>query len=344
MATKRANGEGSIRQRKDGTWEARITVGTNPGTEKPIRKSFYGKSQKEVRMKLQEAAKKVMEGDYCEPSKITVGQWLDIWLAEYLGSVKSGTASNYATHVRLHIKPALGAVKLSALKPPMIQKVYNELQKEGLSAKTIKNLHGCLHKALDAAEKVGYIVKNPSSACILPRVEEKEIKPLDEPEIKKLLQALQGHEHEALFKTALFTGLRSGEILCLTWYCVDFENGLLYIKNQITPTRQKGEQYSFGPLKNDKPRILAPAPFVMRVLSRRKIEQAEQRLRAGNGWNTACLSNLVFTDNVGRHLTQVGMWKVLQKVLASAGIEKHRFHDLRHPGMSPAVIKSKPAA
>ena len=129
MATKKrgANGGGSIRQREDGTWEARITLGTNPGTGKPVRKSIYGKTQKEVRQKMQKALVEVDEGTFTQQSKITVKQWLETWLAEYTGDVKDSTRTSYRQHMNNHIIPALGAVKLSALTPAACQKFINDL-------------------------------------------------------------------------------------------------------------------------------------------------------------------------------------------------------------------------
>ena len=82
-------------------------------------------------------------------------------------------------------------MKLSALQPPQIQQLYNNLQEKGLSAKTIKNLHGCIHKALDVAVRIGHLKTNPSEACILPRIVKKEIRPLDTPEISDFLSAIQ---------------------------------------------------------------------------------------------------------------------------------------------------------
>ena len=112
----------------------------------------------------------------------------------------------------------------------MIQKVYNDLiNVKGLSPKTVKNAHGCLHKALSVAVKIGYIAKNPSDACILPKINQAEIQPFDTPEITKLLETIKGDEHEALIKAALFTGMRSGELCGLTWDCVDFDQGLIYV-------------------------------------------------------------------------------------------------------------------
>ena len=141
-------------------WEARITTGYDPGTGKQIQRSFSGKTQKEVREKMQAAAVELNRGTYKEPLKMTVSEWLDIWLAEYLGGVKPMTVLNYTQHVNNHIKPALGAIKLETLNTHEIQSFYNDLQKPhgdkaGLSAKTVKCVNGVLHKALQQAVAIG---------------------------------------------------------------------------------------------------------------------------------------------------------------------------------------------
>ena len=323
MAKKRANGEGNIYKRDNGSWEARYTVNGK-------RHSIYGKTQTEVRKKLTEALSQIDREEYIEDSGMTVSQWLTIWQRDYLGNVKQGTADNYELQVRLYINPTLGEIKLSGLKPPAIQKLYNNLIAGGLSPKSVKNTHGCLHKALDIAVRVGCIAKNPTEACILPRITQKEITPLDTPDLTKLMKYLEGHEHEALFKTALFTGMRSGELLGLTWDCVDFEVGVIHVKKQLLQPRKKGGAFKFGTLKNDKPRTIAPAPFIMEVLKKHKKFQEQQRMDAGDVWNDGGFPDLVFTHADGSHLSQPTVWKILQKVLTGAGIEHHRFHDLRH--------------
>ena len=131
-----AQGAGTIRKKtvtRNGAaytyWEARITTGYDPGTGRQIQRSFSGKTQKEVREKMQDAAVELNSGTYKEPLKMTVGEWLDIWLVEYLGGVKPMTVLNYTQHVNNHIKPALGAIKLEALNTHEIQSFYNDLQK-----------------------------------------------------------------------------------------------------------------------------------------------------------------------------------------------------------------------
>ena len=328
--TRAAQGDGSIRQRPDGLWEGRYTLGADPGTGKQRRKSVYAPTQAECRKKLREATEAVANGTYFEPAKITVAEWFNLWLAEYLGSVKHATAISYGQHVKNHVLPNIGAVKLADLRAPMIQRIYNNLQRQGISPKTIKNLHGCIHKALEVAVRNDYIARNPADVCTLPRIEKSEIQPLDAPDIKKLLEALNGHKHEVLIKTAMFTGMRIGELIGLTWDCVDFENGVICVKKQLLRPRVKGEGYTYGTLKNDKPRTITPANAVMDMLRAHKRRQAQQRLLAGSAWDDGGFPGLVFTNELGGHLCHNHISKQLDKALEAAGIPKHRFHDLRH--------------
>ena len=333
MASKKrgANGGGSIRQRADGTWEARITLGTNPGTGKPMRKSIYGKTQKEVRQKMQKALVEVDEGSYTEQSKITVKQWMETWLAEFTGDVKDSTRTSYRQHMNNHIIPALGAVKLSEITPAACQKFINDLSRvKGLSAKTVKNVHGVLHHALKQAVRLGYMRMNPTEACTLPRIEKAKIDPLDAPEIKRLLDVLGDDVYSDVLRVDIFTGMREGEILGLQWSCVDFNRGTITIEKQLSRPRVKGEEYRFTSLKNDKPRTVQPAPFVMQILKRQRRRQAEQRIQAGGAWDDCGFPDLVFTSETGKYLNYTIVLRHLKKALEKAGLPEKRFHDLRH--------------
>ena len=343
MARKRANGEGSLRKRKNGTWEGRVSLGVNPETGKTITKSVYGRTQKEVREKMTallygeerqtespSAAPNAPAEQAPQADEMTVSEWLDIWLAEYLVDVKRGTYNAYESVVRLHLKPAFGKYRLSELKTPIIQKVLNQYRRDGKSPKYIKNIHGVLHRAMEMAVRAEYLEKNPTSACVLPRVVEKPVEPLDMPEQKKLFEALRGNRFETLFLTAMFTGMRVGELIGLTWDCVDFDNGLIHVTKQLVQTRAKGQKYAFGTLKNGKTRVIAPAPFVMQLLERHKAAQEEERLSRGDLWNEGEFPGLVFTHPDGSHYSQPTIWKEFQDILKAAGLEHHRVHDLRH--------------
>ncbi len=330
MPSKRANHEGSIRQRPDGRWEARYTVGRDPGSGQQIRRSVYGSTQDEVRKALRQATTAIDEGTYMEPSKMTVSQWLNTWHAEYIGSVKPATVASYAQHIKNHLKPAIGAVKLRILNGTQIQKLYNDMSREGLNAKTVRNVHGVLHKALAQAVKLGYLRANPCDACTLPRVVKKPMKPLDSPDISALLQRLEGHKFETLFKVDLFTGMRRGELIGLQWPCVDFEKGAITIDKQLQRERKKAGKWSFGSLKNDKARIITPAPTVMQILKDHKRKQAADRLRAGVLWDEGDFKGLVFTDELGGHLDGCTIWRYFKKLVREIGAPETRLHDLRH--------------
>ena len=115
MAKRNAQGSGSIRQRSNGRWEARVTVGTNPGTGKPERRSIYGATQKEVRQRMTEIINAIDKGTYQKPSKMTVALWLQEWLDTYAANkVKPLTLSSYQGIIRNHINPQIGAVELQA--------------------------------------------------------------------------------------------------------------------------------------------------------------------------------------------------------------------------------------
>lgn len=119
--TRGAQGGGTIRQRKDGRWEARYTVGRDPGTGKQVQRSVYGATQQEVRKKLAQAVAALDSGDYFEPSKMTLARWVEIWLQEYTGDKKYLTVKHYKAQCKTHIVPSLGAVKLAELTTPQIQ-------------------------------------------------------------------------------------------------------------------------------------------------------------------------------------------------------------------------------
>lgn len=267
-ATKNAKGGGTIRKRSDGRWEARYTLGIDPKAGKQIQKSVYGKTQKEVRQKLTAITAEIDDGTYMDIPRLKTADWLNTWVTEYIGNVKSSTRKSYQDHVRLNIIPYIGNVPLSKVTAAMIQQMYNELQTEKkLSPKTIKNVHGVLHRALEQAQKMGYIRSDPLAAVTLPRIEKKQIKPLEDEELCAFLKEIRGNSYELVYFVTVFTGLRQGEVLGLTWDCVNFEKQTLLINKQHG--KKKGtREYCFSSLKNDRPRVIEAADGVMDALKK----------------------------------------------------------------------------
>lgn len=307
-------------------YEARYTEGFDPGTGKQIQRSITGKTQKEVAQKLKAATAAIDAGTYKAPCKMSVGEWLDIWVAEYLKNVKPLTAQNYAKQVNKHLKPALGATKLEALDAHTIQKFYNSLTAAGLAPKTVKNIHGVLHSALQQAIANDYIRHNPTEACKLPKVVRPEIHPLEPDEISTMLQEAEKDDYGNLFIVAMFTGMRQGELLGLPWECVDFSTGIITVKQQLQCI--DGTYFLESP-KNGKTRTILPAPLVMEALVREKQKQENEQKQAGDAWNNPF--NLVFTDALGKNLVRRTVVKHFKKISERAGISNDaRFHDLRH--------------
>lgn len=133
----------------------------------------------------------------------------------------------------------MGALRLEGINTQMIQAFYNSMQQpskkypKGLSPKTIKNVHGVLHKAFQQAVLIGYLRFNPADACILSRIEKKGLTPLNEDDIANFLKVLQGHPFQDLYIVTLFTGMREGEVLGLTWDCVNFPLSSITINKQM---------------------------------------------------------------------------------------------------------------
>ena len=307
-------------------YEARYTEGFDPRTGKQIQRSITDKSKKVVAQKLKAALAAIDAGTYKAPCKMTVAQWLDIWVAEYLNSVKPLTKHNYNKQVQKHFKPALGAVRLDALDTHTIQRFYNSLSASGLSPKTVKNLHGILHCALQQAIACDYLSRNPADACKLPKVTKPEIKPLEPEEIARLLKEAEQDDYCNLFIVAMFTGMRQGELLGLAWECVDFKSGIITVKQQL---QCKDGNYFLETPKSGKNRTILPAPIVMDALRNQLQRQQKEQEQAGKMWDNQF--NLVFTDALGKYLVRRTVVKHFKKISQRAGIsDDARFHDLRH--------------
>ena len=352
-----AQGSGTIRKKtvtRKGQeytyWEARLTVGRDPGTGKQIQKSFTGKTQKEVREKLQAAAVAVNDGDYLEPTALTLGTWLDTWLAEYCGDKKYLTLKKYERDCRVHIKPALGAVKLSKLTAPIIQKFYNELGRTGkaiqskdskgnivtrhepLSPQSIRGIHGVLTKALNVAQRQGMIKHNPTVLCTVPKLEKKEVAPLTEEQLKAFLALCDTEAYGDIYKVIVFTGLREGEALGLTWDCVDFAKGELKINKQL---QRRGKGAELVPTKNSKPRYLTAPPLVMQILRQQQTRQLEERFKAGEMWQgfqnaEQRKTALVFTKADGTFIAANSLYVRYKRLAQKIGAPNSKVHDLRH--------------
>ncbi len=313
-------------------YEVKCTTGYDPLTGKQKQRTISGKTQKEVVQKYKAMQAEVEKGIYLEPCKLTLAEWLEIWQNEYLKSIKPNTVSSYKTNCRVHIIPALGKVKLSKLTPLMIQQFYNNLRNastgEPLSPKTIKNIHGTLHRALSRAFALKYIAANPADAVgiDLPKVQQKEITPMEDEDIKRFVVHISSHKYRIIYLITLFTGLREGEVLGLTWNCINWDQHTITVKQQLLKNRESRVFY-LGTPKNGRSRTLYVANTVLSLLQEQREKQnllAENNAVFQNEWD------LVFTNEMGDHLSPVTVYNHFKRLVKAIGCDGQRFHDLRH--------------
>lgn len=226
-------------------------------------------------------------------------------------------------------KPALGRFKLSERTPIQVQRFYNALQDEkGLSAKMVKNVNGVLHSVLDRAMMLEMLGRNVTKACILPKIQKKEIKPMEAAEISAFVEEIKGERFGIIYYVTLFTGMRQGEVLGLTWDCVDFERNTILVNKQLQKTQKVGGEYVLVPTKNSRSRTIMVAPSVLEMLKLQRDKQMFQQRRAGEAWGNEW--NLVFTDEMGKYLPHFTVYKAFKAVVTRMGMPEERFHDLRH--------------
>ncbi|OPY64134.1 MAG: Transposase [Pelotomaculum sp. PtaU1.Bin065] len=162
------------------------------------------------------------QGTYVDKSKLTVGEWMDVWLEEYKkNKIRPKTYDLYAWAIEEWIKPAVGETLLQELAVEHLQRLYNSILEAGKSIRLVHLVHQLLYGALRQAKKNRKIKDNVAEDIELPSLQQREIQPMTVEEQERFIAALANHPWGAAFGTKLGTGLRRGELLGLWWEEVD---------------------------------------------------------------------------------------------------------------------------
>lgn len=339
MGRKRANGEGSIvKNIRNGIqkgWRASITIGRDKDG-KLKRKEFVGKTQQEVKCKLEQYKKDMLLGTLSVDEKITLEEWFYTWLFDYrIKDLKPKSFEKYEGIYRNYIKNSeIGCTKLKDLRATHIQRYYNKLQ-EIKPISTIKGINTRLKPCLSEAEKQGYIQKNYCKMITIPKENtSKVIQILSKEQQKIFIESIKGHKLEMLFLIALSTGLRLGELLGLKWSDIDFDRGMLSVNRtiqRVTDIAKDGSRKSkvieqTTKTKNSNRTIPIPNGVLQKLMVYKK-KQNISKLNLGEVYSN---KNYVFADELGNPIEDKRPGRNLKIILKGINMQPIKFHALRH--------------
>jgi integrase len=289
---------------------------------------IYGKTRKEVAAKLAKALADRNSGLTFDAGKLTVGEYLDRWLADSVqNTVRQRTYERYEQIARVHIKPTLGRIKLKVLTTAHVRNLYREKLDAGLSPRTVRYVHVTLHKALKQAVADGLIPRNAAASQKAPKPTKKEVRPLTREQARTFLEVARGDRFETLYILAIHCGLREGELLGLKWDDLDLDAGTLAVRRTLSETRERG--HVFEPPKNGKARRIKLTSGALKALRRHRRGQLEERMRLAGLWTD---NDLVFPNRVGKTMNARNLiTRSFKPLLDRAGLPRSvRVHDLRH--------------
>lgn len=338
---------GQLIEKSKGVWLIRIQQRGFDGKRKSFSETFRG-NKTEAEIRLTKKLSELDNGTLNTNSKQTLSEYLDLWLETIAKPrLHKRTFGDYKDLMRLHVRDALGKIKLSDLKAVHIQKLYGELQTvKNLSPRRIRYVHAVLSSALKKAVELDVLPRNVAKLVQLPKQTKKEMDVLTEEECKMFMNALKGERLETMFSFALATGMRPEEYLALQWKDVDFDKGTATVRRAVI--RLPKSKWYFSELKTKSSYRTLPLPetLVKEIRTHRR-KQNEERLKLGAAWQN---HDLVFPSEVGTPSTHSNITQVFKRVLKNAKLRTSlRLYDLRHThatlllkaGVHPKIVSER---
>jgi integrase len=315
---------GHITKRGKNSYSIVLSLGIDPATGKRKQQWVSVKgTKKDAEKRLSELLSQLDTGAFVKPGKITLGEYLERWLKDIRPNLAPSTFQTYQFFVNRHIRPALGQIPLTQLRPEHIQHLYSDKQSARLGQRSVRYIHITLHKALKSAVKFGMIARNPADAVTPPRVQRPEIHTWDEDEIHTFLEYAKDSAYYALFFTALYTGMRRGELLSLRWSEVDLILGQIHVSRSKTDSGR---------------RTIALPPSAILMLTEHK---EKQKLLTD--------SEFVFTSPEGQPLLPDTVTHAWNNLVRRTGLNPISLHSCRHThaslllkqGIHPKVVQER---
>ncbi|MEU2065194.1 site-specific integrase [Streptomyces sp. NPDC013455] len=347
----RANGDGTVYQRKDSRWEAAGYVLAPGNTRRRVR--VYGTTRKDALAKLTEKIAASNRGLPVPSAQGSVAPYLTYWLENVaIHHLRENTHTRYTTCVHRYLIPGLGKKKLAKLTAKDVRTWLNQLRTtcqcctRGLDARrdqprccaagqcchkllsplTLTYIHSVLKSALEHAVREEEIPRNVARNVRTGTPRPRRFEPLTAGEARHLLTAARGHRLRALFELALHTGLRKGELLGLHWEDLDLDAGTAAIRRTLQRTAAGGLTTLPTKTRASERRIALPTRCVHSLKLHHEQQQREHEA-AGTTWQH---DGHVFTTAQGRPIDPTNITRTFTTLLRKAGLRRIRFHDLRH--------------
>jgi integrase len=341
---------GSITRRGD-AWMLKVEQPRRTdGRRKYAYDTVHG-PKKAAERRLAEMVHEIAGGSYFEPTKMSVGEFLDQWLGQTAGGLTARTRERYRSIIDNHLKPALGHHPLAKLTPMQIQAHYSQALKNGrddgtgaLSPATVLKAHHILHRALRQAVRWQLIARNPADAVEPPRALRTEMRALDSAQTATLLAAAADTRLAMPILLAVSTGMRRGELLGLRWSDVDLVTGTVAVRQTINETSE-GIAFA-GPKTAKSRRVLPIGATTVAALKRHRADQDGLRLGQGSAYHDA---DLVFCLPDGSPWSPSAFSLAFMRLLRKTELPQIRFHDLRHThasqllaqGVHPKIVSER---
>ena len=323
---------GHIRRRGERSWELKYDVGTDTAGRRKTRYASFKGTKRDAAIELAKLVAGAATGEQVDPSRITVGEFLDRWERDWcVSNVSPKTAERYGELLRLHVRPHIGAVRVQKLRPVNLTELYGKLSAT-LAPRTVGHVHRVFHQALSHGVDWDLVSTNIATRVSPPRVAQEEIEILTAKEIRTILDKARGRPIYQIAALALATGMRRGELLALRWQDVDLDGGRITVARSLEQTKG-GLRFKEPKTRHGRRTITLPVSAVSDLRTHWK---AQQELRLALGAGKSPPASLVFCGIDGEPCRPDYVSQAWIKVAKAAKVEA-TLHSLRHTHASQLI-------
>ena len=333
-------GQGTIIKRELGDRKVRYDVYYDlepdpiTGKRRQRKKVFQTKREAVAFLTAQRTA--VATGTAVDRSRRTVRELMDFWLEHYARHrVSAKTFHGYASTIRRHIIPALGNVQIQKLTPARLQEFCTQKINEGCGPRTVELCHLHISQALDEAVQLGWVARNVADVVKPPRWKPREMATWSTDEAQRFMDAARASVYGPIWLLALATGMRKGELLGLRWCDVDFDRGIVSIRQTVGTLPGTIE---FKPPKTTTSRreihIMKDMIDALRQHHADQLKRQCELHTKGIAWKD---DGLVFASALGGPIHPDNADRDFDRLVRRAGVKPIRIHDLRYTFATLAI-------